>query len=136
MIKPNKTIIVKKSPVVKNYLNGKDLYLEILISLEHKVLTDKAVTMLLLLTDKVSKKLSYKDIQDREDCIAYARLDILKYWNRFDPAKSNNAFAYYTEVIKRAMAKGWGILNPKKTKGTISIDSGMSYIDGDGIYSI
>ena len=122
---------------VKNYLNSTDLYNEIIISLKQEKLTDNALKMLLLLTDKISKKLSYKEEDDREDCIAYARLDILKYWNRFDPNKSNNAFAYYTEIIKRGIAKGWGILNPKKTKGTISLDnSNLSHFDNDGIYSI
>lgn len=119
----------------KHYLKNKDLYAEIIKSKEQDFLTEKAINMFILLSEKVSMKMKYKDPEDRLDCIAYAQLDLLKYWRSFNPEKSTNAFAYYTEVIKRGFAKGWGHLHPKKYAGTISLDGG--FVDSsEGIYSI
>ena len=50
-----------------------------------------------------------------------------------NPDKSENAFAYFTEVAKRGFAKGWNKLHPKKYAGTISMDGGY---DNEGIYTI
>jgi len=117
----------------KNYLNNKDLYLEIIRSKENDKLTKTAEKMLILLTDRVSRKMIYLDYKDREDCIGFAHLDVFKYWKSFNPAKSENAFAYYTQIIKRGLAKGWNHVHPKKYTGTIRIDGGES---SDGIYSM
>lgn len=117
----------------KNYLRNKDLYEEIVKCKIDGKLSDRAYKMFLILTDKVSMKMKYRDPEDKKDCIAYAHLDILKYWKSFNPEKSNNAFAYYTEVIKKGFAKGWNHLHPKKYEGTIRINGSL---DSEGIYSL
>ncbi len=58
---------------------------------------------------------------DRNDCLQFALLDLLKYWRNFNP-KYPNAFAYFTEIAKRGYAKGWNKIHPQKYKGTLSID--------------
>lgn len=126
------TINIKKN---KNYLKNSELFAEIILSKKNNELTERAQKMLILLANKVSTKLKYKNPEDRKDCISFAYLDILKYWRGFDPAKSSNAFAYYTEMIKKGFAKGWNHLHPKKYAGTLSLDGGLD--DGsEGIYSI
>lgn len=117
----------------KVYLKNKDLYNEIIKSKEQDELTPRAQEMFILLTNKVSLKMKYRDPQDREDCISSAYLDLIRYWRAFNPEKSTNAFAYYTEIIKKGFAKGWNALHPKKYQGTLSIDKTQDY---EGIYSI
>lgn len=117
----------------RNYLNNKDLLDEIRKSKEQDELTPLALEFLMLLADKTSNKLTYTDPKDKEDCIAYAYMDLYRYWRNFDPDKSTNAFAYFTEIAKRGFAKGWNKLHPKKYAGTVSINGS---VDSDGIYTI
>lgn len=117
----------------KNYLNNKDLYDEIVQSKKDGKLTRKALKMLILLSERAQLKLKYADPQDKEDCLAFAQLDLMKYWDRFKPEKTKNAFAYYTSICINGYAKGWHKLHPDKYKGTISLNAGEG---SEGIYSI
>ena len=122
-------IKVKKK---KDYLNNKDFYDEIVKSKEQDKLTPTAEKMLMLLAERAITKMKYVNLDDKKDCLAFAILDLLKYWRGFNP-KYKNAFAYFTEIAKKGYAKGWNKLYPKKYDGTISINGGM---DSEGIYSI
>ena len=82
----------------RNYLNNRDLLEQIILSKEQDELTPKALEFLMLLADKSSIKLSYANPADRQDCIAVAYMDLYKYWRNFNPEKSTNAFAYFTET--------------------------------------
>jgi hypothetical protein len=120
----------------KKYLNNKDLHDQIVISQEKDKLTREAEAMLMLLAKEANKKLTYSRIEDKEDCIQQARLDLLKYWRGYKP-QYKNAFAYYTEISKRGFAKGWNRLYPKKYHGTISLNGGYGSDDNnEGIYSL
>lgn len=114
------------------YLKNKDLLAEIIKSKELGKLTNTAVEMLWKLAKESNKKLNYKNPQDREDCISAAMLDLLKYWNRFDPKITTNAFAFYTQVAKNGFAKGWNELNEVKHSQKISISNGQD----SGMYNI
>ena len=94
----------------KNYLNNKDLYNEIVQSKEDGKLTRTATKMLILLSERAQLKLKYANPQDKEDCLAFAQLDLMKYWDRFKPEKTKNAFAYYTSICINGYAKGWHML--------------------------
>jgi len=123
--------------VAKNYLNNKDLYAEIVKSKEQDKLTPTAEKMLMLLAERAINKMKYVYDDDRQDCLQFAMLDLLKYWRNFNP-KYPNAFAYFTEIAKRGYAKGWNKIHPQKYKNTLSLDRTNSYNEeGDGgIYSI
>ena len=84
----------------KNYLNNKDLYNEIVKSKEEGKLTRDAEKMLVLLAEREIRKLTYVNEDDINDCLQFALLDLLKYWQNFNP-KYTNAFAYFTEIAKR-----------------------------------
>lgn len=99
----------------KKYLSNKDLYKEIIYSKAKGKLTPEAANMLMLLGKNVIKKMYYKDPDDRKDCLQEAMLSCFKFWYNFDEMKGDNAFAYYTEVIKRGLAIGWNHMY--KTKG-------------------
>lgn len=60
--------------------------------------------MLVLLAERTINKLSYVNSDDRDDCLQFALLDLLKYWRNFNP-KYPNAFAYFTEIAKEDMLK-------------------------------
>jgi DNA-directed RNA polymerase specialized sigma subunit len=120
----------------KKYLNNKDLYDQIVLSKEQDKLTREAEKMLVLLAERAIRKLTYVSEDDRQDCLQFALLDLLKYWRNFNP-KYKNAFAYFTEIAKRGYAKGWNKIHPKKYKSTLSLDkSGGSYGEEGGLFNI
>jgi len=109
------------------YVDNRELYREIISSKEKGALTPRAVELLWKMCKEISKVFKYKYEEDREDCVSYAMEDVIKYWKSFDPAKSTNPFAYYTQMIKHGSSKGWRVLHPIKDskKVSISTDNGV-----------
>jgi len=103
----------KINPNQKHYLSNKDLYCEIIVSQAQGKLTNKAAKMIMVLGKNVVRKMYYKDPDDRHDCLQEAMFDVFKGWHNFDPEKGDNCFAYYTEIIKRGLAKSWNKLHDK-----------------------
>jgi hypothetical protein len=89
------------------YLNGRDLYYEIIVSKEIGKLTPKAEKMLILLGKNIIKKFRYYDEKDRDDCLSEAYYQLFKNWHLFDENKTDNAFAYFSEIFKRGLASGY-----------------------------
>ena len=120
----------------KNYLNNKDLHAAMSESKELGKLTPIAEKMLILLAERAINRMTYVNDDDRQDCLSFAILDLLKYWKNFNPVYPN-AFAYFTEIAKRGYAKGWNKIHPQKYKGTISI-TGSNDNGGEhsGIYTL
>jgi len=105
-------------------------------SKEQGALTPKAEKMLILLAERTINKMRYVSEDDRNDCLQFAMLDLLKYWQNFKP-EYPNAFAYFTEIAKRGYAKGWNKIHPTKYKGTISISGSSDNGDNQsGIYTL
>jgi hypothetical protein len=119
----------------KEYLNNRDLYDQMVLSLEQNKLTPEAEKMLILLAERTINKLSYVNDDDRQDCLQFALLDLLKYWRNFNP-KFPNAFAYFTEIAKRGYAKGWNKIHPVKYKNTMSIDRINNGDSDSGMFNI
>lgn len=120
------------------YLKNKDFYAEILKSKELDRLTTNAENMMILLGNRTIKKMRYYNNADKEDCLQTGLCIMFTNWRNFDEKKSQNAFAYFTEVFKRGIAKGYNDLNrmkgdPEKKMKKISI---QSCNDGDGLYNI
>ena len=110
------------------HVKNADLRNEIIKSKEKNELTPEALDMFMLMAKKFSTKLNYYYEEDREDCISVAVMDCFLYWRSYNPAKSQNAFAYFTQVIKNGFAKSWRKLYghcPKSKK--ISINSNKIY---------
>jgi len=118
----------------KNYLNNKDLHDAMSESKNLDKLTPTAEKMLILLAERAINRMSYVNKDDRDDCLQFAMLDLLKYWRGFNPVYPN-AFAYFTEIAKRGYAKGWNKIHPQKYKGTISMSRTSGDDDSGGIYS-
>lgn len=123
----------------KHYLNNRDLLEQVLISKDNGALTAQAITMFMLLSERVISRLPYAEDYLREEALAGARMDLILYWNRFDETKSTNAFAYLTQICKMGAAKSFNKVYKygKKFKGAlISMDGSRSNTDSDGVYSL
>lgn len=87
------------------YLKNKDLLAEVLKCQKNGELSVELKEMFMLMLKKIiSQKFYSVDKYDRDEYFqeGYLRLD--RYWNSFDIEKGNNAFTYYTEIIKRSCA--------------------------------
>lgn len=110
--------------IVKN----KDLREELIKSKAQDKLTPEALAMFMLMSKKFANKLTYIYEDDKKDCISFAIMDCYQYWRGYNPEKSQNAFAYFTQIIKNGFAKGWRKLYgnmPKSRK--ISTSSNKIY---------
>lgn len=115
----------------KIYLNNKELYKEIIISKAMGRLTRQAENMLILLAKNVIKKFYYQRTEDKLDCYQHGLLMMFKHWYSFDEIKSQNAFAYYTEVFKRGVAAGYNQLY-KKFDGEYMFHQSLDFTDSSG----
>ena len=136
--KPKKTVrkrVAKKAtgkttaaptPRKKNYINNADLLKELAISREQDKMTDELAKMLFMLVQRYAKHPDYANIHSyKMDMEAFANLTIVKVWKAFNPEKSSNPFAYFTQVIRHAF---YQYLNHEKkqreTKDIIRVDMG------------
>ena len=140
------TITTKKPPVAtaKNsitvagktiYLSNKELLAEVKRSKEAGQMSNALAMMLQLLCSKYAKKGNFINYSYNEDMQAYALMMLVRTWNSFDPEKSNNPFAFFTQCIKNSFIQ---YLNQEKrqrdVRDVMLIDQGMnpSYGFGDG----
>ena len=110
----------------KQYVQNKELLKEIIISKQQDELTYNAVKMLQLIAENIANKKRYKCIEDKEDCIQTAMLDIALYWRSFDPERYKNPFAYYTSILCNGLSKGWNKMYGKfKASEMTSLDNNI-----------
>lgn len=76
----------------------------------------------LLMAREMSKKFVYKNPDDKEDCIGFALVEVVRYWKHsYDPAKCIYPFSYYTQMLKNGFAKGWHKLHPQSASMVIPL---------------
>lgn len=85
-----------------NYLNNKDLLAQVVLSKQQGRMTDRLAHMLQTLAARYGKKGNFANYTYNEDMQAYAMLMLVKTWNSFDPEKSSNPFAFFTQCIKNS----------------------------------
>lgn len=85
-----------------NYLNNKDMLEELLKSKKQGKMTNTLSNMIVMLTNRYSLHPWFSKYSYLDDMKGFAHLTVVKFWNRFDETKSSNAFAYFTQIIKRA----------------------------------
>lgn len=122
-----------------NYLNDRDLYYEMKLSVGMGKLTRKAQNMLILIANNTirKKERNYNNSDDRNDCVQQGLLHMFQNWKNFNPRKYETAFPYFTEIFKRGLADGINIINNKKNYNDdkiimISIDRAN---EGNGLHS-
>lgn len=120
-----KDVIPNKRPV--KYLNNRDLLAQVVASKARMSMTNDLAKMLQLLTSRYAKKGNFANYTYNDDMQSYAMLMLVKTWNSFDPAKSSNPFAFFTQCIKNSFIQ---YLNYEKRQRDIRdeklVDMGMN----------
>jgi len=122
------TITPTPKKKVKNYLNNKDMLAEWKLSNNQDAMTDTFSNMVMLLTKRYSSKLRFNVCDTfREDMEAFALMTVSKVWQSFNPDKSSNPFAYFTQVIKRAFYQFQNIERKQRNiSNELLIDTGQA----------
>jgi len=94
--------IMPKKRVPKYYLTNADLLPAVLEAKERGKMTDKLARMLMLLTDRYSRKANFNGYSFREDMVSAALVNLVQNALKFNPEKSSNPFAFYTTSIKNS----------------------------------
>jgi hypothetical protein len=92
----------EKRKNAKNYLNNADLLAELKKSREQDKMTDELAKMFMVLAERYASKGRFINYTYNEDLQGFALLTGVKVWKSFDPSKSSNPFAYFTQVFKAA----------------------------------
>lgn len=98
----DKKIVPEKKQRKTNYINNKDMLAELIKSKKNGKLTNELSNMIMMLTKKYSQHPWFINYSYIDDMCSFALLTVVKMWNNFDPEKGSNAFAYFTQIIKRA----------------------------------
>lgn len=92
-----------KKRKTKNYLNNRDMVKEWKLSNEQGEMTRTFTDMMMKLTHRYSSAVRFNVCDTfRDDMEAFALMTVSRVWRSFNPERSNNAFAYFTQVVKRA----------------------------------
>lgn len=111
------TTLQEEKPAKKrNYLNNKDLLEQVKLSKAQGKMTNTLAKMLQMLCFRYAQKGNYVNYTYNEDMQAYAMMMLCRTWNAFDPAKSDNPFAFYTQCIKHSFSQ---YLNAEKRQRDI-----------------
>lgn len=111
----------------KNYLNNRDLLAEVMKSKEIGQMTDKLAHMLTLLCARYGARAQFASYTYNDDMQAYAMMMLVRTWNSFNPEKSNNPFAFFTQCIKNSFIQ---FLNQEKRhrviRDEVMVDKGLN----------
>lgn len=128
--------------MAKKKIDKKTLLYEVLLSKGTGKLTRNAEKLLQLLSEKAMPRTSSKEYDiDYFDYLQTAHLIIFTNWWKFNLNVTDNAFAYYTELHKRAVAEAKNEiyslkgLTKDEQKGTRNISLNSSN-DGQGLYNV
>lgn len=86
----------------KNYLNNADMLHQLKLSLDRGQMTDVFTNMMIMLTEKYASQGKFAGYSYIDDMKSYALLMIVRTWHKFNPAKSSNPFAFFTQCIKHS----------------------------------
>lgn len=121
------TQVITVTPPKVQYLNNKELLIAVRESKELKKMSPKLANMLQLLCAKYATKGNFVNYSYNDDMQAYAMLMLVRTWNSFDLAKSNNPFAFFTQCIKNSFIQ---YLNQEKrqriVRDLLLVDQGLN----------
>lgn len=119
-------IIKKKKP--KNYLNNTDLMKEIELSHAQNKMTNELGKMIMVLCKRYAKHPDYSNVfSHEEDMQAFGLLTVVKVWKSFNPEKSKNPFAYFTQILRHAFYQyGNSEKKAQDTKKAVKKDLGLN----------
>jgi DNA-directed RNA polymerase specialized sigma subunit len=109
------------------YITKAELLKEVVISKQKGKMSNELARMLMLLTSKYAKSSNFARYTFNEDMQAFALMMLVRTWNSFDPTKSENPFAFFTQCIKNSFIQ---FLNTEKRQRNIRdellVDQGLT----------
>jgi len=114
-------------PKKTHYLSNKALLASVIESKAQGRMSNDLVLKLQQLTSKYAKKGNFAAYTYNDDMQAYAMMMLVTTWNAFDPERGQNAFAFFTQCIKRSFIQ---YLNKEKrqrdVRDAVLVMEGMS----------
>jgi hypothetical protein len=96
---------------VKNYINNKDLY-EAMIDFKNKLKENPNTQVsnyigqsILLICNNLAKRPNFSGYSYKQELISDGIVDCLAAISNFDPEKTNNPFAYFTQIAWNAFIR-------------------------------
>lgn len=90
-------------------------------------MTDELAKLLQLLTSQYGSAYRFASYSYNDDMQSYAMMMLVRTWDRFNPERSDNAFAFYTQCIKNSFKQY--LKDEKKhriTRDEILLDKGLT----------
>ena len=109
------------------YLSNKELLAAVVEAKGKGFMTDKLARMLQLLCSKYAKKGNFVNYSYNDDMQSYAMMMLVRTWNSFNPEKSNNPFAFFTQCIKNSFIQYLKLERRHRiVRDQLLIDQGMN----------
>jgi len=110
-----------------NYLSKKELLKAVMESKALGRMSDDLAKKLMMLTQKYAKSAQFARYTFNEDMQGYAIAMLVKTWNSFNPEKSDNPFAFFTQCIKNSFIQCLNVEKKHRTiKDELLVDQGMT----------
>lgn len=106
----------------KHYIKAKDFHNEYNLSLQQNKPTDKLLKMFFMIAERYSSKFNNLCDTDANSCINYAATEAYYKWKEYDINKSENIFAFFTQMIKNDLTAHYNLIN-KNSYRNVSIDA-------------
>ena len=98
----NKKPVKEKKAKPNYYVTNKELLREIEISRKQDKMTEELGVMLMKICKRYAVIGRFANYTYNEDMQAFALMTLCRVWRGFNPEKSNNPFAYFTQIINNA----------------------------------
>ena len=108
-------------------LNNHDMLIEVAKSKKIDDITPTLAKMFILIVSRYAKKYNYANYTYNDDMQSYALMMLVKTWRSFNPKKSQNPFAFFTQCVKNSFSQ---YLNQEKKQRNIRdemlVDQGLT----------
>jgi len=90
---------------------------------------DDIAKMLLLICENLATKANFQGYSYRDEMISDAILNCIQYIDRFDPEKSSNPFAYFTNIAYNAFIRRISIEKKQTAIKALSVLKAIPYME-------
>lgn len=104
------------------YIQGSDFQNEYKLSQQQGEPTKRLISMFELIARRYSSKYNNLCQMDTESCINYAVMEAYSKWDKYDKNRSENIFAFFTQMIKNDLTAHYNELNGDNYRH-VSIDA-------------
>ena len=106
----------KRKKKEEGYLSNKEMYTEVLKCQGEGAVSNKLGRMYMILARRYASKPNFSGYSYKDEMISSGVVACIAALTKFDPAKSDNPFAYYTSIVHNAFMQ---ILNKEKKQQNI-----------------